>query len=122
VDTEPRPLPEPDLDDALPEPGAGTLSVSADGVPYGVPLSFGYDGDRIYPVSLGGTAEPRNETHAEQSDAARVTAVSDDPDGAWRSVTVAGPLDRIGPGVWDAAREAMPDNAHRSNRLADHET
>lgn len=111
----------PEIDDLLREVGAGVLSMSADGVPYGVPLSFGYDGGSLYFVFLGATADLRKETYAEQSDVASFTAVDVGPDGAWRSVIVSGPFDRIDPSEWDAAREAMLDNAYQSDLLAEHE-
>jgi nitroimidazol reductase NimA-like FMN-containing flavoprotein (pyridoxamine 5'-phosphate oxidase superfamily) len=114
-------LDDPEIDEMLRDIGTGVLSMSADGVPYGVPLSFGYDGDNLYFVFLGATADLRKETYAEQSDVASFTTVDVDSDGAWRSVIVAGPLDRISPDEWDAAREAMLDNAYQSDLLAEHE-
>jgi hypothetical protein len=126
MDSELRPLlglelDDAEIDDVLYELGAGVLSMSADGVPYGVPLSFGYDGDSCYFLFLGASADLRKETYAEQSDEASFTAVDVGPEGAWRSVIVAGALDRVGPDEWDAAREAMLDNAYRSELLADGE-
>jgi nitroimidazol reductase NimA-like FMN-containing flavoprotein (pyridoxamine 5'-phosphate oxidase superfamily) len=126
MDTDLRPLlglelDESAIDDVLREVGVGVLSMSADGVPYGVPLSFGYDGDNLYFVFLGATADLRKETYAEQSDRASFTAIDVDPDGTWRSVIVAGPLDRITPNRWDAAREALIANAYQSELLAEHE-
>ena len=127
MDSELRPLlgmemEEPAIDDVLTEMGVGVLSMSAEGVPYGVPLSFGYDGDgRLYFVFLGATADLRKETYADQSDVASFTTFTVDPDGSWRSVVVSGALDRISPGDWDAAREAMLDNAYRSTLLAERE-
>ena len=38
-------LDESGTDEAPAEIGVGVLSMAADGVPYGVPPSFGYDGD-----------------------------------------------------------------------------
>jgi nitroimidazol reductase NimA-like FMN-containing flavoprotein (pyridoxamine 5'-phosphate oxidase superfamily) len=126
MDTDLRPLlglalDDPEIDDVLREVGVGVLSMSADGVPYGVPLSFGYDGDALYFVFLGATADLRKETYAEQSDEVSFTTVAVDPDGAWRSVIVSGTLDRITPEHWDDAREAMLDNAYQSDLLAEHE-
>ena len=126
MDTDLRPLlglalDDPEIDDVLRTVGVGVLSMSADGVPYGVPLSFGYDGDALYFVFLGATADLRKETYAEQSDRASFTAIDVDPDGTWRSVIVAGPLDRITPNRWDAAREALIANAYQSELLAEHE-
>ncbi|MFC7325048.1 pyridoxamine 5'-phosphate oxidase family protein [Halorubrum rutilum] len=116
-----------DMDDAavdefLTEIGVGVLSMSADGVPYGVPLSFGYDGDdTLYFAFLGGTDELRKATYAAQSEVASFAAFDVDPDGSWRSAIVAGPIDRIAPGEWDAAREAMADNAYQATHLTEYE-
>ncbi|WP_336338718.1 pyridoxamine 5'-phosphate oxidase family protein [Haloarcula brevis] len=110
------------IDAVLTEQGIGVLSMAADGVPYGVPLSFGYDGDgTLYFVFLGATAELRKETYAEQADVASFTTFDVGPDGAWRSVIVAGPLNRIKIDEWDAAREALADNAYESDLLSEYE-
>lgn len=115
-------LDEHAIDDILREAGVGVLSMSAGGVPYGVPLSFGYDGqDSLYFVFLGATTELRKESYAEQSDVACFTTFEFDPDGSWRSVIVAGPLDRIRAGDWETAREAMADNAYQSNLFEGYE-
>src|SRR6056297_3025926 len=113
---------ESGIDELLTEAGVGVLSMSADGVPYGVPLSFGYDGDdNLYFVFLGATTELRKETYAEQADIASFTTFDVGPDGSWRSVIVAGPLDRIEIKEWDTARESLADNAYQSNLLSEYE-
>lgn len=110
------------IDDVLTEMGVGILSMSGEGEPYGVPLSFGYDGDdSLYFLFLGATADLRKETYADQSEVASFATLDVGSDGAWRSVIVSGELDRIGPGEWDAAREAMLDNAYQSDLLAERE-
>jgi hypothetical protein len=91
-------------------------------VPYGVPLSFGYDGDAPYFVFLDATADRRKRTCADQSDTAGFTAIDVAPDGALRGVIVSGPRDRIAPERWDHTREAMLDNADQSDLLAEHES
>jgi nitroimidazol reductase NimA-like FMN-containing flavoprotein (pyridoxamine 5'-phosphate oxidase superfamily) len=110
------------INEVLTETGIGVLSMSEGGEPYGVPLSFGYDGnDRLYFVFLGASTELRKEAYAEQASVASFTTFDVDPDGSWRSVIVAGPLDRITIDEWDVAREALADNAYRSNLFSDHE-
>ena len=110
------------IDDVLTEMGIGVLSMSADGVPYGVPLSFGYDGeDTLYFLFLDASVDLRKETYAEQADTVSFTTFDVDPDGSWRSVIVSGSLDRILIGEWDAARAAMADNAYQSELLEKHE-
>ncbi len=111
-----------EIDEVLTEVGIGVLSMSAEGVPYGVPLSFGYDGDdTLYFVFLGASTDLRKETYAEQASVASFTTFDVNPDGSWRSVIVAGSLDRITVDEWDTAREAMGDNAYQSNLLSKYE-
>jgi len=111
-----------EIDEVLTQMGIGVLSMSAEGVPYGVPLSFGYNGDdRLYFVFLDASTELRKERYAEQAGIASFTTFDVDPDGSWRSVIVAGSLDRITIEEWDTAREAMADNAYQSNLLSEYE-
>ena len=115
-------LDDPEVDAVLTDVGVGVLSMSVDGVPYGVPLSFGYDGvDTLYFVFLGASADLRKETYAEQSDQASFTTFDIDPDGSWRSVIVSGPIRRISINEWDAAQEAMAGNAYQSELLGEYE-
>ena len=109
------------IDDLLRETGMGVLSMSAEGVPYGVPLSFGYDGEKLYFVFLDASTDLRKETFAEQATVGSFTTFDVDPDGSWRSVIVSGPLDRIVIDEWDAAREAMADNAYQSDLLGEYD-
>jgi nitroimidazol reductase NimA-like FMN-containing flavoprotein (pyridoxamine 5'-phosphate oxidase superfamily) len=110
------------IDDVLTEVGVGVLSMSVDGVPYGVPLSFGYDGaETLYFVFLGATSELRKERYAEHSEVASFTTFDVDADGSWRSVIVSGPIERITIDDWDRAREAMADNAYQSDLLSEYE-
>ncbi|MDQ2074120.1 pyridoxamine 5'-phosphate oxidase family protein [Haloarcula sp. H-GB4] len=115
-------LEESVIDEVLTERGVGVLSMAAEGVPYGVPLSFGYDGeDTLYFVFLGATTELRKESYAEQTDVASFTTFDIGQDGAWRSVIVSGPLNRIEIDEWDSARESLADNAYQSNLLSEYE-
>ena len=111
-----------EIDDVLTEMGIGVLSMSAEGVPYGVPLSFGYDGDdTLYFLFLEASSALRKERYAEQAAVASFTTFDVTPDGSWRSVIVSGSLDRISVDEWDAAREAMAGNAYQSNLLSKYE-
>jgi nitroimidazol reductase NimA-like FMN-containing flavoprotein (pyridoxamine 5'-phosphate oxidase superfamily) len=109
------------IDEFLTRTGVGVLSMSADGVPYGVPLSFGYDGDALYFLFVGRSTELKKELYAERSRRASFAAFDVDADGNWRSAIVAGPIDRVTPQGWDAAREALADNAFQSDLLGDHD-
>jgi len=110
-----------EIDELLMDVGVGVLSMSAEGVPYGVPLSFGYDGAKLYFVFLDASTDLRKETYAEQATVASFTTFDVGPDGSWRSVIVSGPLDRIVIDEWDDAREAMADNAYQSDLLGEYE-
>ncbi|ESS02965.1 MAG: putative flavin-nucleotide-binding protein [uncultured archaeon A07HR67] len=102
----------------LAEQGVGVLSMAADGTPYGVPLSFGYDGDdRLYFLFAGHSEAGRKVTYAERSSDASFLVYEMAADDAWRSVIVEGRLDRITIDDWDAARAAMGDNAYRPELL-----
>lgn len=111
-----------EIDELLTEMGFGVLSLSVEGVPYGVPLSFGYDGeDKLYFLFLDASTGLRKETYAEQATEVSFTTFDVDPNGSWRSVIVAGPLERITVHEWDTAREAMADNAYQSDLLSTYE-
>lgn len=115
-------LDDAEIDDVLREVGVGILSMSDGGVPYGVPLSFGYDGTQtLYFLFLDASTELRKETYAERAEQVSFTTLEMNPDGSWRSVIVSGSIDRITVDEWDAAREAMADNAFQSNLLSEYE-
>jgi nitroimidazol reductase NimA-like FMN-containing flavoprotein (pyridoxamine 5'-phosphate oxidase superfamily) len=104
----------------LTEQGTGVLSMADDGAPYGVPLSFGFDGeDRLYFLFAGHSAAGEKVTFAERSETATFTVYDVADDDSWRSVIVEGGLDRIVIDDWKAARRAMADNAYRPDLLAD---
>ncbi|MFB6296372.1 MAG: pyridoxamine 5'-phosphate oxidase family protein [Halobacteriales archaeon] len=108
-----------EIRDLLASKGHGVLSMANDGVPYGIPLSFGYGGgDRIYFLFAGHSEEGRKVTYAERSEAVSFLVYDVLPEGAWQSVIVEGTLDRIDAEEWDAAREAMGENAYRPDLLA----
>lgn len=106
------------IDQLLREEGVGVLSLCHDGVPYGVPLSFGYDGD-VYVLFAGHSTEGRKVTYAERADRASFLAYELASGTEWRSAIVEGPIRRIRPETWDRAREAMADNAFRPQLLTD---
>ncbi|MFB6255793.1 MAG: pyridoxamine 5'-phosphate oxidase family protein [Haloplanus sp.] len=110
-----------DIDEFLTRTGVGVLSMSVDGVPYGVPLSFGYDGDALYFLFVGRSVNLKKERYAERSRQASFAAFDVDPDGSWRSAIVTGPITRITPQEWDSARAALADNAFESDLLGEHD-
>jgi nitroimidazol reductase NimA-like FMN-containing flavoprotein (pyridoxamine 5'-phosphate oxidase superfamily) len=110
----------PEIDSLLVEHGVGVLSLTNDGVPYGIPLSFGYDGDdRLYFLFAGHSEDGKKVRYAESSAEASLLVLDVASDHEWRSVIVRGPFDRITPDEWERAREAMADNAYRPDLLTD---
>jgi hypothetical protein len=105
------------VDDLLRQVGHGVLSMADDDGPYGVPLSFGYDGDRCYFAFVAESERGRKLRVAETTDRASFL-VSDVGDEGWVSAMVEGPLRRVTADEWDAAREALADNAWRPELYA----
>jgi len=113
-------MPESEIDQLLTERGIGVLSMASGGTPYGIPLSFGYDGeDRLYFLLVGHSETGRKVRYAEAADEASFLVFDVESDSRWRSAIVRGPLSRITPSAWDAARESMADNAYRPDLLTD---
>lgn len=111
---------EPEIDDVLKEVGVGTLSMTSDGVPYGIPLSFGYNGeDSLYFLFVGPSGDLRKETYAEQAERVCFSAYEVEEEGNWQSAIVEGELRRVTQSEWDDAREALADNAYHPNLVAD---
>ncbi len=109
-----------EIDQFLSEQGTGVLSMTADGVPYGLPLSFGYaGGDRLYFLFAGHSEEGRKVTYAERSETVSFLVYDVDADRGWQSVMIEGSLERITVDDWETAREAMADNAFRPDLLTD---
>ena len=102
-----------EIDDLLTEAGMGVLSMSAEGVPYGVPLSFGYDGDEtLYFLFLLFGEESRKQTLCDRADRARLLAYSAESMHDWRSVIVTGTVERVPEDDWKELRTAMENAWH----------
>ncbi|MFB6298213.1 MAG: pyridoxamine 5'-phosphate oxidase family protein [Salinirussus sp.] len=113
-------MPEAEIDQLLHDEGIGVLSMADGGVPYGIPVSFGYDGgDRVYVLFAGHSEEGRKVTFAERSEEVSFLVTDVASEGDWRSAILRGPFDRITPDEWDRAREAMAANAYRPELLTD---
>lgn len=104
------PMNEAEVDAFLREHGIGVLSLADRSEAYGVPISFGYDGDCLYFVFLRGETS-RKETFAEATTRATLTAFDVAGRHEWESVVVAGRLREADEDEWDALVAAMGDNA-----------
>ncbi|SFF86750.1 Pyridoxamine 5'-phosphate oxidase [Halopelagius inordinatus] len=100
-----------EVDEFLRERGIGVLSLAAGDDAYGVPLSFGYDGDRLYFIYLRTAETSEKERFTEQTKRASFTAFEVSGKHRWRSVVVQGEIRRVTDDEWDALVAAMDDNA-----------
>lgn len=91
--------------------GHGTLSLAAAEEPYGVPMSFGYDGDRLFLTALTFGAESRKVSAIETNRRACVTSYAVEDRFAWASVVVEGTLDPVGDDEADYVDDVMADTA-----------
>lgn len=108
-----------EIDRLLESVGFGVLSLARDGRPYGLPMSFGFDGkERLYFVFVGHSEEGRKLNYAEAGDRASFLAFDVTGPSQWRSAIVEGAIGRVTQQGWDAAREAMADNAFRPDLLS----
>jgi nitroimidazol reductase NimA-like FMN-containing flavoprotein (pyridoxamine 5'-phosphate oxidase superfamily) len=101
-----------DIDDLLETQGYGILSLCGDGEPYSIPVSFGYDGERLYFGFLKQGADSAKVAHI--SDGATVRLLITDIRGRfeWQSVAVTGPVNRVHEedDDWERFIETLTDN------------
>lgn len=97
----------------LTEQGFGVLSLAADGVAYGIPISYGCDPEteRLYFVFLRPGEESRKERFSEATERASFLAFDVPSREEWRTVVVAGTLRTVDDDEWPAVRDALEDNA-----------
>lgn len=100
-----------EVDEFLREQGTGVLSLAAEGEAYGVPLSFGYDGEKLYFFLIRFGDDSLKLDFAETTARASFTTYSFVDKHHWRSVVVRGQIQRVPEGDLDAADEALFDNA-----------
>lgn len=96
----------------LDEQGVGVLSLARDDEAYGVPISFGYDGeDRLYFVFLGIGERSRKTEFAEATERASFTAYEVESKHAWTSAVANGRVREVSDEEWDALEASIEDNA-----------
>ncbi|MFB6311433.1 MAG: pyridoxamine 5'-phosphate oxidase family protein [Salinirussus sp.] len=99
------------IDNFLRHQGVGVLGFSTNGLPYLLPMAFGYDGDdRLY-FSFFVDEPSRKAELAERTDRAAFLVYTADSMFAWESVRLEGSIRRL-PENWDANPEAL-SNAWR---------
>jgi nitroimidazol reductase NimA-like FMN-containing flavoprotein (pyridoxamine 5'-phosphate oxidase superfamily) len=106
-------LDEQEINEALKGFGHGTLSLAHDDEAYGVPVSFGYDGDRIFLTLIRLGEESKKLDFAEQTKKASLTRYHVTSRYDWESVIVTGLLQEIHDDDIEYMEEVMNDNAWR---------
>ncbi|MHB9285716.1 pyridoxamine 5'-phosphate oxidase family protein [Halobacteriales archaeon Cl-PHB] len=87
----------------------GVLGLPAEGAPYLVPLSYGYDGeDTLYFTYVVGT-ESRKAALSELAEAARFLVFHVDTPFNWASVLLTGTVDEVPESRWDDLEAAFAD-------------
>ena len=83
------------VDRYLADSGHGTLSLAVDDEPYGVPMSFGYDGDQLYLTGLTFGVESRKASMIEANRTVCLTSYEIESTHDWASVVVEGTLKSV---------------------------
>lgn len=100
------------VDAFLREQGRGILSLTDGHEAYGVPVSFGYDGEAsCYFVFLRVGERSKKEQFAEQTDRASLALYDVTSKHVWTSVIASGPLRQITDDEWSDLIAATEDNA-----------
>lgn len=99
-----------EIDDFLRDQGHGVLSLTQDGETYGLPMSFGYDGDRIFIQFIEFGSGSKKGLFREGTDGACLTTYNVQTRFKWRSAVVTGPLTAVPEDEVEYAEETLDDN------------
>lgn len=95
-----------EIDAFLDSQSVGVLGLSADPVPYLLPLSFGYDGESLYFTYLLGE-ESTKEQLTEQTERASFLVYSAETRFNWRSVLIEGEFRKVPPHHWSDLSDVL---------------
>ena len=101
-----------EIDAFLADQGYGVLSLADGNTAYGVPVSFGYDGESrlfLYLIQFGDSS--RKLEFADETETACLVTFDVESRFRWRSAIVAGTLHDLDEGEVDHMEEVMNDNA-----------
>lgn len=102
---------EQEIDQALKEVGYGTLALTRDDEAYGVPVSFGYDGDRLFLYLFQFGGESKKLAYSEHTQRASLTVIDVESRTEWRSVVVTGTLREVDVDETEHVEAVIDDNA-----------
>ncbi|MFB6173882.1 MAG: pyridoxamine 5'-phosphate oxidase family protein [Halobacteriales archaeon] len=113
ADSDVAPMSDAGIRAFLAEQGVGVLGLAAEGAPYLVPISFGFDGEEtLYFVFLLFGAESRKETLTERAERARFLVYDAESIHEWRSVSLVGDVEPVPEGEWGTLQGAMENAWH----------
>lgn len=105
------PMDRDEIDAFLTEQGVGVLSLADEGEAYGLPMSFGYDGDRLYFILVRFGDESTKQDFAETTETASFTTYEFVDEHDWRSVVVSGTIGPVPEDDVASVDETLDDNA-----------
>jgi len=105
------PMDQDEIDAFLTEQGIGVLSLADGGDAYGLPMSFGYDGDRLYFILVQFGEESTKLDFTETTETASFTTYDFADEHDWRSVLVSGTIEPVPEADLDSVTETLQDNA-----------
>lgn len=93
-----RHLAEDEIDEVLVRQGVGVLAMAESDQPYAIPMSFGYDSEKLaFPMQWGGGYDGRK-NHAIESNpnvCLTIYEQADEDESIWRSIIITGELYEI---------------------------
>ncbi|WP_218779062.1 pyridoxamine 5'-phosphate oxidase family protein, partial [Halobacterium hubeiense] len=102
---------ETERDEFLRQRGIGVLSLANENVAYGMPVSFGWDGDDLYFILLQFGEDSEKLDYAATTERATFSTYNFEDEHHWRSVVARGPLEEVSDDDTDDVTETMFENA-----------
>lgn len=100
-----------EIDETLYEQGHGTLALTRDGEAYGVPVSFGYDGETVFLYLIQFGESGKKFDYADATERATLTTYTAESKFRWKSVIVTGTLGDLPDDEIEHMESVMDDNA-----------
>jgi len=101
---------ESEREEFLYERGHGILSLTRDGEAYGVPMSFGYDGEHVFVQFIEFGDHSKKGEFLEGTERACLAVYDVETRFKWRSVVVTGTLSEVPDAETEYAEETLEDN------------
>jgi hypothetical protein len=108
------PMSRDDIRGLLTSQGYGVLALCRDGEPYSIPVSFGYDDERVYFPFLVDSDDATKTRFIADGAVARLLVTDIRGRFDWRSVAITGPVRSVDPDddeEWTRFADALEDNA-----------